>query len=106
VTLWSQYPHCLDLERLTDSEVAALALRELPGLVPGARAEWVGHVAIQRHEFSHPPYAPGSYRAVLEFMKHADGLDGLSFVGDVFGGAYMEASLRTVPKAVSRALAA
>lgn len=106
LTLWTQYPHCLELERLTDTEVTALALRELQVLVPAARAEWVEHVAIQRHEFSHPPYAPGSYRAVLEFMRDAATIKGLSFVGDIFGGAYMEASLRSVSQAVKRALTA
>jgi protoporphyrinogen oxidase len=106
LTLWTQYPHSLTLDAMSDGEVLAKALKELPMLVPGVSADWVEQALVHRHEVSHPPYAPGAYRAIIGFKDAAKQLRGVSFIGDVLGGAYIESSLRTVADAVARALAA
>ncbi len=106
VILWSQYPHLNDLEKMSDAEVIRTALQEFPNLVPGASADWVEEAIVHRHAFSHPPYGPGAYEAVLDFKAKAENLQGVSFIGDVFGGAYIECSLRSAETAVARALKA
>ncbi len=104
VTLWTQHPQSEELNHLSDAEVLRRAVAEMNSVVPGVSPDWIEYASVQRHAFSHPPYVAGSYRAVLDFMARADRLNGLSFVGDVFGGSYMESSVRSAEAAVRRAM--
>lgn len=102
ITLWSQYPQTSQLSTMSDGELLDLAAREAGALIPGFSKSWIEHGEVFHHTFSHPPYGPGSYKKVLNFKKKANSLRGLSFVGDVFGGAYIEASLRSAASAVKQ----
>jgi protoporphyrinogen oxidase len=104
VILWSQYPHLNELEKMADADVIRAALKEFPNLIPGASADWVEETIVYRHAFSHPPYGPGAYQAVLDFKAKSENLAGVSFIGGVFGGAYIECSLRSAEAAVARAV--
>ncbi|MEZ5982246.1 MAG: FAD-dependent oxidoreductase [Parvularculaceae bacterium] len=102
LTLWTQYPHSVALDAMSDEAIFEIALKELPDIVPGFDASWIIDRRMQRHRFSHPPYAPGSYRSVLKFKESLESVRGVSFVSDVFGGAYMESSLRSAEGAVKQ----
>jgi hypothetical protein len=59
---------------------------------------------VVHHPFSHPPCGPSAYQAVLDFKASAARLEGVGFVGDVYGGACIECSLLSAQAAVPHIL--
>jgi protoporphyrinogen oxidase len=95
----------MDLANAPESEIVAMALRDLDAFIPGV-ASMVEEARLMRHAWGIARYAPGDYRKVLDFKKYAEGIAGLSFAGTDYDGVVLEGSVRSAQRAVARALAA
>lgn len=99
--LASCHPQSIALSGMTDDEVIKIALEDAEAMVPGVKG-MVEHAQIFRHPFGVPQFPPGAYKQLLDFKEGIKDLKGISFVSDIFGGHYMEASLESAKKAVQR----
>jgi len=95
------HPKSLRLARLPDDELIKIALKDAEGMVPGV-GSMVEHVEVFRHPYGVPQFPAGAYKALLDFKEGIEDLKGVSFVSDIFGGHYMEASLMSAKCAVDR----
>jgi protoporphyrinogen oxidase len=102
VSAWSCYPNTLDLVGRSDEEITKKALEDLESVIPGITG-WVEEARVFWHkEAGMGHYPAGSYRRVLDFKEKAKDLRGVSFVGDIFGGCFMEAAMVSAAEAVKR----
>jgi protoporphyrinogen oxidase len=102
VSAWSCYPNTLDLVGRSDEEITKKALEDLESVIPGITG-WVEEARVFWHkEAGMGHYPTGSYRRVLDFKEKAEDLRGVSFVGDIFGGCFMEAAMVSAAEAVKR----
>jgi len=105
VSAWSCYPHTLDLIDKPDEEILKKALAETEVMIPGI-SNWVEEARVFWHKEAGMGHFPtGSYRKVLDFKKKVKDLKGVSFVGDIFGGCFMEAAMISAAEAVKRVCA-
>jgi protoporphyrinogen oxidase len=95
------HPKSLRLANLPDAELIKTALEDAEAMVPGV-GNMVDRVEVFRHPYGVPQFPPGAYKALLEFKNGIKPLKGISFVSDIFGGHYMEASLMSAKNAVER----
>ena len=95
------HPKTLDLIDLPDDEIIKLAQEDMGLMVPGFSG-MIEEVQVFRHPFGIARYPKGAYRQVLDFRKQAEKLKGVSFVSDLFGGCYVEATLTSAKNAVNR----
>jgi protoporphyrinogen oxidase len=102
VSVWSCYPHTLDLVDRPDEEIIKQALQDIEPIIPGM-SNWVEEARVFWHqEAGMGHYPPGSYQKVLDFKEKAKDLRGVSFVSDIFGGCFMEAAMASAADAVRR----
>jgi len=98
---FSGHPMTLDLIDRADDEIIATAKDDIELMIPGF-SSYVDHATVFRHPYGVARYPTGSYRRVLDFKERASGLQGVSFVSDLFGGSYMEPAMSSAAEAVSR----
>jgi protoporphyrinogen oxidase len=102
LSAWSCYPHTLDMVDKPDGEIIKQALSDTEEIIPGV-SNWVDEARVFWHkEAGMGHYPPGSYQKVLDFKQKVGDLKGVSFVSDIFGGCFMEASMATAADAVRR----
>jgi protoporphyrinogen oxidase len=104
LTAWSGHPMTLDLIDQADDLVIGKALEDMELMIPGV-SQWIEEAAVFRHPYGVARYPTGAYRRVLDFKERARDLAGVSFVGDLFGGSYMEPAMSSAAQAVSRVCA-
>ncbi len=95
------HPKTLRLKNLSDDEIIKIAIRDAEEMVPGV-GKMVEHTEIFRHPFGVPQFPAGAYKQLIDFREEIQKLRGISFVADIFGGHYMEASLMSAKDAVDR----
>lgn len=95
------HPDTLALQDLSDEELIEMATQDAEAMIPGA-SKMVEHGEVFRHPFGVARFPVGAYKKVIDFKESIEDLKGLSFVGDIFGGHYVEASLESAKKAVLR----
>ena len=101
LTGWSGHPMTLDLIDRPDDEVIGKAKEDIELMIPGF-SNWIEEARVYRHPFSTARYATGSHRRMLDFLKRAEQLKGVSFVSDVFGGNCMEGATVSAAAALRR----
>lgn len=101
VTGWSGHPMTVDLIDLPDEEIIEKAKSDMELILPGFSG-YIEHAEVFRHPYGVARYPVGSYRKILDFKQSAERIEGVSFVGSVFGGTTMEAATATAAEAVDR----
>ncbi|MCR8662940.1 FAD-dependent oxidoreductase [Pseudomonas carnis] len=102
ISAWSSYPSSTNLFFQTDDAVVSQALRDMEAFFPGISG-WVDEARVIRHSWGIARYVPGAYRKILEFKRHAQTLEGISFAGNDYDGVHMEAGVRSGQRAARRA---
>lgn len=103
ISAWPTFPHTVDLMKLSDDEIATIALADMEAFVPGIRG-WVDQATVVRHDWAIARYAPGSVKKILQFKEYAKTLQGLSFAGTDYEFIHMEAGILAAYRAVERCL--
>lgn len=85
----------------TDEEVIEAIIPDMEELLPGF-SQHIEHTEVIRHPYVETEYEMGAYKRVVEFLKTAEDVDGVSFVGGIFGGCFIEAAVQSAEKAVAR----
>ena len=101
LTGWSGHPMTLDLIDRPDNEILREAQEDIALMIPGF-LNWIEDAMVFRHPYGVPRFPAGAYRKVLHFQNTTRTLKGVSFVGDLFGGSSIEASVISAAAAVSR----
>jgi len=101
LTGWSGHPMTRDLIDRPDDEIVEKAKEDIELMIPGF-SNWIEDVTVFRHPYGTARFPVGSYRQMLDFLKRAKQLKGVSFVSDVFGGSCMEGAMVSAAAAVRR----
>jgi hypothetical protein len=98
---WSGHPKTIELMKKSDEEIIREAREDISIMIPGFDG-YIEDATVYRHVSGSARYPVGAYRQIVDFKEKAEHLKGISFVGDVFGGAYMEAAMVSAEAAVRR----
>jgi len=98
---WSGHPMTLELMKKSDEEIIKEAREDISLMIPGFDG-FIEEATVHRHTSGSPRFPAGAYRQIADFKEKAKHLKGISFVGDVFGGGYMEAAMVSAEAAVQR----
>lgn len=98
---WSGHPMTGTLVDKSDAEVLEIARQDLELCIPSI-SDMVEEAMVFRHNSGAVRYPIGSYKKILDFFKQSDTRKDISFVSSMFGGAYMEAAVKSAQKAVNR----
>lgn len=90
-----------DLFDKTDEEVIAAVIPDMEELIPGF-SQYIAHTEVVRHPYVETEFEMGAYRRVMDFKENAKDLQGVSFVGGIFGGCFIEAAVVSAETAVTR----
>jgi protoporphyrinogen oxidase len=100
LTLWPGEEMTPELMSKPDGEILRGAEEDLEVMIPGISRD-IEDAALIRHSYVMASCSVGHHRRVLDFRRRAGALEGVSFVGDVFGIG-MEGAMASAADAVRR----
>lgn len=104
ISAWPAFPGGAEMIGKSDTDIIRQALKDLNAMFPGI-AGMVEEARVQRHEWGFARYESGAHRKLLNFKAYAEGMKGVSFVGNDYDGVHMESAVVNGQKAACRAIA-
>ena len=83
----------------SDEEIIKKSILEMERMIPGF-SEKIEHAEVIRYPYVETEYEPGAHKRVLDVVESMKDLQGISFVGGVFGGCFIEAAAISAEDAV------